>query len=61
MPGARCRTICWTPTWNKDREGVGLEQSAAAVALAIAGCGTIPQAPARLLWCSRRHCPLTLA
>lgn len=19
------RTICWTPTWNKDREGVGLE------------------------------------
>jgi hypothetical protein len=25
MPTARCRTICWTPTWNKDREGVGLE------------------------------------
>jgi hypothetical protein len=20
-----CRTICWTPIWNKDREGVGLE------------------------------------
>jgi hypothetical protein len=19
------RTICWTPTWNKDREGIGLE------------------------------------
>ncbi len=25
MPNARCRTICWTPTWNKDRDGVGLE------------------------------------
>jgi hypothetical protein len=25
MPTAQCRTICWTPTWNKDREGVGLE------------------------------------
>jgi hypothetical protein len=22
---ARCRTICWTPIWNKEREGVGLE------------------------------------
>jgi uncharacterized protein len=21
----RCRTICWTPTWNKDREALGLE------------------------------------
>ena len=25
MPNARCRTICWTPIWNKNREGVGLE------------------------------------
>jgi hypothetical protein len=25
MANARCRTICWTPTWNKVREGVGLE------------------------------------
>jgi uncharacterized protein len=25
MANARCRTICWTPIWNKDREGVGLE------------------------------------
>jgi uncharacterized protein len=25
MTNARCRTICWTPMWNKDREGVGLE------------------------------------
>lgn len=25
MANARCRTICWTPLWNKDREGVGLE------------------------------------
>lgn len=25
MPNARYRTICWTPVWNKDREGVGLE------------------------------------
>ena len=25
MPNARCRTICWTHIWNKDREGVGLE------------------------------------
>ena len=25
MANARRRTICWTPTWNKDREGVGLE------------------------------------
>jgi hypothetical protein len=25
MPNARCRTICWTPIWNKAREGVGLE------------------------------------
>ena len=25
MTPARCRTICWTPIWNKDREGVGLE------------------------------------
>jgi hypothetical protein len=22
---ARCRAICWTPTWNKDHEGLGLE------------------------------------
>jgi len=25
MTNVRCRTICWTPIWNKDREGVGLE------------------------------------
>lgn len=25
MTNARCRTICWTPIWNKDQEGVGLE------------------------------------
>jgi hypothetical protein len=25
MTKARWRTICWTPTWNIDREGVGLE------------------------------------
>jgi hypothetical protein len=25
MATARRRTICWTPLWNKDREGVGLE------------------------------------
>lgn len=25
MESERCRTICWTPIWNKDREGVGLE------------------------------------
>jgi uncharacterized protein len=25
VPTAPCRTICWTPTWNQDREGVGLE------------------------------------
>jgi hypothetical protein len=25
MANTRCRTICWTPLWNKDREGVGLE------------------------------------
>ncbi len=25
MANSRCRTICWTPIWNKDREGVGLE------------------------------------
>jgi uncharacterized protein len=25
MASARCRTMCWTPIWNKDREGVGLE------------------------------------
>jgi hypothetical protein len=25
MMNARCRTICWTPIWNKEREGVGLE------------------------------------
>jgi hypothetical protein len=25
MQGARCHTICWTPTWNKKRQGVGLE------------------------------------
>jgi hypothetical protein len=25
LANARCRTICWTPTWNKHREGVGLE------------------------------------
>lgn len=25
MAHAQCRTICWTPIWNKDREGVGLE------------------------------------
>jgi len=26
------RTICWTPTWNKEREGVGLEH------LLLTGC-----------------------
>lgn len=25
MANTKCRTICWTPTWNKDHEGVGLE------------------------------------
>jgi len=25
MPNARMRTICWTPIWNKKRNGVGLE------------------------------------
>lgn len=25
MTNARSRTICWTPTWNKNRQGVGLE------------------------------------
>ena len=25
MPNAQCRTICWVPIWNKNREGVGLE------------------------------------
>jgi len=25
MPNARCRTICWTPIWNKNRAGIGLE------------------------------------
>jgi len=25
MPNAPCRTICWTPVWNKDRAGIGLE------------------------------------
>jgi hypothetical protein len=25
MANARRRTICWTPIWNKDRAGVGLE------------------------------------
>ena len=25
MANARCRSICWTPIWNKAREGVGLE------------------------------------
>src|SRR5262245_2259538 len=25
MSNVRCRTICWTPTWNKGQAGVGLE------------------------------------
>ena len=25
MPNAQRRAICWTPIWNKEREGVGLE------------------------------------
>lgn len=25
MASKRCRTICWTPIWNKNREGRGLE------------------------------------
>jgi hypothetical protein len=25
MANARRHTICWTPIWNKNREGVGLE------------------------------------
>jgi uncharacterized protein len=25
MPNARGRTICWTPIWNKNRAGIGLE------------------------------------
>jgi uncharacterized protein len=25
MPTEPCRTICWTPIWNKNRQGVGLE------------------------------------
>jgi hypothetical protein len=41
MPSARFRTICWTPTWNKVQEGVGLEhlllsdRSADSVVLAL--------------------------
>lgn len=35
MANGRCRTICWTPLWNKDREGVGLERSADSVVLAF--------------------------
>lgn len=26
MANERRRTICWAPTWNKEREGAGLEQ-----------------------------------
>jgi uncharacterized protein len=25
MSSARCQTICWTPIWSKNRQGVGLE------------------------------------
>ncbi|HKU13312.1 MAG TPA: putative glycolipid-binding domain-containing protein [Steroidobacteraceae bacterium] len=25
MTNARCRTICWLPTWNKNRDRMGLE------------------------------------
>ena len=25
MPMSWSRTVCWTPTWNKAHEGVGLE------------------------------------
>jgi hypothetical protein len=25
MPNEPCRTICWTPIWNKQQEGVGFE------------------------------------
>ena len=25
MANAQCRTICWAPVWNREREGVGLE------------------------------------
>lgn len=25
MTNARCRTICWTPIWNKKLDGIGLE------------------------------------
>jgi hypothetical protein len=31
---AQLRTICWTPIWNKDREGVGLEHLLLAECLA---------------------------
>jgi hypothetical protein len=34
MANSRCRTICWTPIWNKNREGVGLEHLLLAEGLA---------------------------
>jgi hypothetical protein len=43
MANARCRTICWTPIWNKDCEGVGVghvllaEHVADSVVLALTG------------------------
>jgi hypothetical protein len=34
MANTPCRSICWMPLWNKDREGVGLEHLLLAECLA---------------------------
>jgi hypothetical protein len=53
---ARYRAICWTPTWNKDREGVGLEHllltegAADSVVLAFDEAGRPFRLTYRLTW-----------
>ena len=51
MANARCRTICWTPIWNKHRESVGLEH------LLLAEC----EADSVVLAFDEAHGPFRLA
>ncbi|QNM97757.1 putative glycolipid-binding domain-containing protein [Chitinimonas koreensis] len=56
MTATPCRTICWSPIWNRDREGIGLEHLVLAdriadgVVLAIDDDGTAFRLAYHLAW-----------
>jgi hypothetical protein len=57
MTNARCRTICWTPIWNKKLEGIGLEHLLLSEHMAesvVLACG----GSAMLSWSSQRSVSL---